>query len=216
MKVVILTGAGAPRLFRSIEPVTIGTLADLEAHRGADLYIDLDFEKIRMQQGSDAAASRAQVLGRLMPSLVIVNAVVPTIAEIGVPVVRLNGWPGFAGRDLQELAFPNPDAARRLGALYDGIGQAFRQAPDSPGMISARILATVINEAWYTWEQGVSSKEDVDTAMKLGTNYPLGPFEWGAQIGLENIVSLLEALARDDPRYQPAKSLKNAVGKIKI
>ncbi|HLI92881.1 MAG TPA: 3-hydroxyacyl-CoA dehydrogenase family protein [Puia sp.] len=216
MKVVILAEAGAPRLFRGIEPVLIRTLAELEAHRDAELYIDLDFEKLWLTGRDGPAASRADALNRLLPSPVIVNAVVPTIGELGLPVIRLNGWPGFAGRDVHELSFPNADAERRLSLLYARLGQLFRPAPDWPGMISARILATVINEAWYTWEQGVSSKEEIDTAMKLGTNYPLGPFEWGAQIGLENVLSLLEALARVNPRYLPAKSLKNAVGKIKI
>jgi 3-hydroxybutyryl-CoA dehydrogenase len=83
-------------------------------------------------------------------------------------------------------------------------------------MITARILAVLINEAWYTWQEGVSSKEEIDTAMRLGTNYPLGPFEWGARIGLDRIVGLLEVMSRTDPRYIPADTLKKAVNNIKI
>ena len=44
--------------------------------------------------------------------------------------------------------------------------------------------------------------------MKLGTNYPLGPFEWGSRIGLSRIVELLEIMSKTDPRYIPADSLK--------
>ncbi len=92
--------------------------------------------------------------------------------------------------------------------LYEKAGRSFRQAPDIAGMITARILAAIINEAWYTWQEGVSSKEEIDTAMRLGTNYPLGPFEWGATIGLDRIVELLEVMSTTDPRYIPAESLK--------
>jgi 3-hydroxybutyryl-CoA dehydrogenase len=77
-------------------------------------------------------------------------------------------------------------------------------------MIGPRILAAIINEAWYTWEEQVSSKEAIDTAMKLGTNYPMGPFEWGELIGLEKITGMLWALSKTDPRYVPAQALRQA------
>jgi 3-hydroxybutyryl-CoA dehydrogenase len=52
--------------------------------------------------------------------------------------------------------------------------------------------------------------------MKLGTNYPMGPFEWGARIGLHRVVELLDVLGETDSRYIPAKSLKKAGSGIKI
>lgn len=216
MKVVILTAGAAPDLFPAVDPLVVQTVAALEAHRDADLYVDLDFERVLTQGGAGAAAARAAALTVLLPSPVIVNALLPTIAEIGQPFIRLNGWPGLLTRDIHELAFPDADSIQRAAPLYERLGRRFQQAPDLPGMITARILSTIINEAWYTWEQGVSSKEEIDTAMRLGTNYPMGPFAWGAQIGLEKVFSLLEALSRDDTRYLPAKSLENAVRKIKI
>ncbi len=82
-------------------------------------------------------------------------------------------------------------------------------------MITARIIAAIINEAWYTWQAGVSTKEEIDTAMKLGTNYPYGPFEWGQRIGLSRIVSLLHTLSVTEPRYMPANSLQQAAVELK-
>jgi 3-hydroxybutyryl-CoA dehydrogenase len=79
--------------------------------------------------------------------------------------------------------------------------------PDIPGMISARVVAGIINEAWYTWEENVSTKEEIDIAMRLGTNYPLGPFEWGERIGLGQIARLLSSLSKQDARYTPSKAL---------
>jgi 3-hydroxybutyryl-CoA dehydrogenase len=65
----------------------------------------------------------------------------------------------------------------------------------------------IINEAYLSLEEGVSSKEEMNTAMRLGTNYPYGPFEWAEKIGPENIARLLTALSRQQPRYTPASLL---------
>jgi 3-hydroxybutyryl-CoA dehydrogenase len=80
-------------------------------------------------------------------------------------------------------------------------------------MVSPRVVAMIVNEAWFTWEEGVATKEDIDTAMKLGTNYPYGPFAWGALIGLDKIVSLLQTLGRENPRYESAASLLKEIAK---
>ena len=78
---------------------------------------------------------------------------------------------------------------------------------DEPGFISARVIAMIINEAYFALGDDISSKTEIDIAMKLGTNYPYGPFEWAELIGEENILSLLQKLAETDTRYQPAALL---------
>jgi 3-hydroxybutyryl-CoA dehydrogenase len=88
---------------------------------------------------------------------------------------------------------------------------SYRIVADVAGMVSGRILAMIINEAYYTLQEDVSTKEEIDTAMKLGTNYPFGPFEWSEFIGLENIYDLLNKLSRSDNRYMPAAAMKEAV-----
>ena len=79
---------------------------------------------------------------------------------------------------------------------------------DKPGLVSARIISMIINEAYFAFEQKVSTKEEIDTALKLGTNYPMGPFEWSRKIGLSEIRRLLEKLSLEDARYTPAPLLK--------
>ena len=207
MRVIVLCERDAPRLFPNAECVVVRTIADLEAQRGAALYVDLDFRP---------EEARLFALRRMLPAAVMVNEVVHTTAEIGRHFIRINGWPGMAERATHELAAGDVSVAKRVGELYDQLGGAFRLAPDIPGMITARVLAAIINEAWFTWQDGVSSKEEIDTAMKLGTNYPMGPFEWGEHIGLRRIVGLLEVLGKTDPRYIPAGSLKSASDGIKI
>ena len=65
----------------------------------------------------------------------------------------------------------------------------------------------IVNEAYYTLQEEVSTKEEIDTAMKLGTNYPYGPFEWSELIGLDKIHLLLTRLGNTDDRYRPARLL---------
>jgi 3-hydroxybutyryl-CoA dehydrogenase len=141
--------------------------------------------------------------------------VTTTIAEMGYPFIRINGWPGFLEREVHELASPDEETTRKIEAVYKVLGRSCCIVADTPGLITARILATIINEAWYTWEQGVSTKEEIDTAMKLGTNYPLGPFEWSERIGVSPITLLLAALSKTDPGYAPAGSLQKAAGPLK-
>ena len=174
---------------------------------GADAYFDLGFVNEK---------ERCDALSRLQPALIIVNAVTPTTKEIGVPVVRINAWPGFLERNIHELAVSDATTSGRIAALYQRLAREYRIVPDEPGMISARILTAIINEAFFTWEAGVSTKEEIDTAMRLGTNYPLGPFEWSERIGLGQIAGLLGSLSRTNPAYVPSPALVQAVEKIKI
>jgi len=70
------------------------------------------------------------------------------------------------------------------------------------------VVSTIINEAYFSIEDEISSREEIDIAMKLGTNYPYGPFEWSKLIGLKKIYSLLERLSKENSRYIPSDLLK--------
>jgi 3-hydroxybutyryl-CoA dehydrogenase len=74
-------------------------------------------------------------------------------------------------------------------------------------MIAPRIIAMIVNEAYFGLEDNISTKNEIDIAMKLGTNYPYGPFEWSEKIGLHNIYQLLINLSKQDKRYTPANLL---------
>jgi len=114
-------------------------------------------------------------------------------------------------REVHELAIGPGMDRRDLDVLYQQLGWKYRLVPDIPGMISGRILAMIINEAYYTLQENVSTREEIDIAMKLGTNYPMGPFEWSEKIGLENIYDLLNKLGATDHRYIPAKGMSAAL-----
>ena len=82
--------------------------------------------------------------------------------------------------------------------------------PDRPGMVFPRILSMIINEAAQLYYEKIASRDDIDTAMKLGTNYPYGPLEWADRIGIDLIYNILTALQKSsgDDRYAPHPLLK--------
>ncbi len=86
-------------------------------------------------------------------------------------------------------------------------------AQDYPGFIVNRILMPMINEAVYTLMEGVGSVEDIDTAMKLGTNQPMGPLALADFIGLDTCVAILEVLhsGLGDPKYRACPLLRKYV-----
>lgn len=122
-------------------------------------------------------------------------------------VGRFNAWPGFLESSLLEfttLAEHRAAFEQWLNALE----WEHQAVQDLPGLIRPRVLAMIINEACFAYGEGVSSKPEIDLAMKSGTNYPMGPFEWAGRIGTEPVVQLLETLAATDPRYQPAPNMR--------
>ena len=119
-------------------------------------------------------------------------------------VYRINGWPTFLNRSVWEIAGAK---TAEIELVFKALNIKINFVKDEPGFISARVIAMIINEAYFALEDNVSSKTEIDIAMKLGTNYPFGPFEWATQIGTGNIVSLLQQLYLNDNRYKPSQLL---------
>lgn len=141
---------------------------------------------------------------------VFINSVSETLSENNLPknIIRMNGWPGFLEKQTWEIAGDLSTGAKNILSL---LGKDFILLQDDAGFISPRVLAMIINEAFYAKGEDVSSEENIDIAMKLGTNYPYGPFEWSKKIGLKNIFSLLKKLSQTDSRYLPAPALQTAI-----
>lgn len=169
---------------------------------GADAYVDLLFHP------DPERTARLQLLSN---KPLFINAVAWTGRAAGLKAIRINAWPTLLKRPVVELALTNEAQQAAVEHVFNALQWRFQLVPDITGLITPRVLATIINEAWFTLQAGVSSKEEIDIAMKLGTNYPMGPFEWGAAIGLDKVVTLLKELARQDARYTPAPALELAL-----
>jgi 3-hydroxybutyryl-CoA dehydrogenase len=93
------------------------------------------------------------------------------------------------------------------------MGKTPVEANDSPGFISNRILCPMINEAIFSLQEGLGSKEDIDTVMKLGMNHPIGPLALADLVGLDVVLFIMEILQRDlgEDKYRPAYLLRKMV-----
>jgi 3-hydroxybutyryl-CoA dehydrogenase len=143
---------------------------------------------------------------------VFINSVEKTLVQIqkNENSIRFNGWQGFVEKPMWEIAGNGNEA---IATILKAIGKTFMAVEDIAGFVSARVIAMIINEAYFALEDEVSTKAEIDIAMKLGTNYPYGPFEWAEKIGLENIYKLLETMAMEDDKYTPAVAMKNELNK---
>ncbi len=129
---------------------------------------------------------------------------------------RLVGFcamPTFADRPLVEVAptvFSPRETLSAAQHFFKSIGKEIVLVQDRVGMVLPRILCQIINEAAFALQEDVASPQDVDMAMKLGANYPLGPIEWGNRIGIRNVYHILQAMHDDllEDRYRIAPLLK--------
>ena len=119
------------------------------------------------------------------------------------------------GQTIEIAASPWTEAAalEQAGEFFRQVGLEPIVVPDGPGLVFPRVLCMIINEAAFALMEGVASAEDIDTAMKLGTNYPLGPLEWADRIGLDQVLSVVEGLQAEygEDRYRPAPLLRRLV-----
>jgi len=138
----------------------------------------------------------------------LISSVIDISKQLPAGSVRFNGWPGFLAGKTVEMFSENTDDKRKAEEIFSSLNKKIEWVKDIPGFISGRVVSMIINEAFFALEEKVSSKEEIDIAMKLGTNYPFGPFEWAEKIGLKNIFDLLSSLAKEEDRYIPAPLLK--------
>jgi len=97
--------------------------------------------------------------------------------------------------------------------LAEKLGKTTVLSKDMPGFIVNRILIPMLNEACFAFQENLASAEDIDTAMKLGTNVPMGPLALADFVGLDTCLAIAEVLHRGlgDDKYRPAPILRQYV-----
>jgi 3-hydroxybutyryl-CoA dehydrogenase len=146
-------------------------------------------------------------LERFVRNPVFINSVIETLEQKKLPpnFSRINGWPGFLQGPTWEVASNNKIID---GKVFQNLRWNVVFVKDEPGLVAARVISMIINEAFFALEEGVSTIDEIDLAMKLGTNYPYGPFEWQNKIGLQHIYQLLNRLSVKDKRYSVSPLLE--------
>jgi 3-hydroxybutyryl-CoA dehydrogenase len=171
----------------------------------------------------DAKKKNLVELDRILPPKVPIlsSCVTVTTAEqsgwIALPsrLVGLGALPSLLQGTLIELATssgtekPSVNAAKEFAKA---IGKNSSFVRDSVGLVLPRILCMLANEACFAMMEGVAARRDIDTAMKLGTNYPFGPIEWAENIGLRQVHAVMAALHHEfgEDRYRVAPLLRQA------
>lgn len=185
-------------------------------HREAERFVngsDLVFDFIL-----DEEPFQVEIYSEKPDVPVFINTVKISLAELSnltehkikATIFGFNGLPTFLNREVMEVSVLRNEDKPRLDALCKKLNTPYLLVDDRVGMVTPRIVGMVINEAYYTAQEGTASREDIDLAMKLGTNYPFGPFEWCRRIGVKHVYELLEAVYEDthDERYKVCPLLK--------
>lgn len=205
MKIVVIAVAQQrEELTKNIAPgaeIIWKTDAD-DIQHDTDAVIDLLFRNEK---------DRIDTLRKFLPKVVITNSVINTLKETDENFTRVNGWNTFLLSSLIE-ASGGEEQKSAAEKVLNVFGKKIEWVPDIAGFITPRVISMIINEAYFALSEGVSTKEEINTAMKLGTNYPFGPFEWGEKIGLDNIAALLQKLSEEQLRYQTSPLLLSEAG----
>lgn len=177
--------------------------------QGSDLVLDFILDEDPFQ---------VEIYGDKPSTKVFVNAAKISLAELSnlanhtlkAKLFGFNGLPTFLNRSVLEASILNAGDEPILAEICKLLNTEYLLVDDRVGLVTPRIICMIINEAYYTAEEGTATREDIDLSMKLGTNYPFGPFEWCQRIGVKHVYELLEAVYEDthDERYKICSQLK--------
>lgn len=152
----------------------------------------------------------------LTSSLCIAVSELTTITKFPARLTGIGLYSTFSKAKLIEIApskITDENVLKNAEDFLNSSGLNFAKVPDRTGLVFPRILAMIINEASQVYSEKIASREDIDTAMRLGTNYPFGPLTWADNIGIDLVYNILISLHKNfgEDRYRPHPVLKEMV-----
>jgi 3-hydroxybutyryl-CoA dehydrogenase len=189
---------------------------DTQTTKNFDLFIDLNFDQYPNRIKEYAGNTQTVFLLSAVNTTPEQAFLKENLTYSGEKIFGINALPTFLERPKLEATNPfnlNPNLLEdtHLPAKTEWVKSRV-------GMVTPRIVFMIINEAYFTLQEGTAEKEDINTAMKLGTNYPKGPFEWCQAVGIENVYLTLKAIFEDtgDERYKICPALQTEYIQSKI
>ncbi len=178
---------------------------DTHSHKNFDVFIDLNWD-----ENSERIASYAENTNTLFILGSNLKTIESVLFEHGISYsnqqfLGINSFPHLIERETWEVCNPfNIDTTAFHQLLKTLDIQSCEFLKSRVGFFTPRVLCMIINEAYFTVQEGTANKQDIDTAMKLGTNYPNGPFEFTELFGIDLVYKQLKALYAEtsDERYK--------------
>jgi len=169
--------------------------------------------KIDVFSTLDGCAPPSSILASNTSSLSITEiAAVTSRPEKCIGMHFFNPVPKMKLLELVRAVETSPDTLNTAREAGRRMGKETVVVRDSPGFITSRINALIGNEAFYMLDAGIASAEDIDKALKLGLNHPMGPFEMVDLVGLDVRLSILEYLHRTlGEKFRPCPLLAQYV-----
>jgi len=191
------------------------------------LLDDVSDVEVVIELHNESAATKHELLMALADAvpynaLILTSALATSTTQAAAWVLRPERVVGFGlmpligTGGLVEIApgLKTADGAmKRAADFWQGLNYEAIQVADGPGLVRGRIICCLINEAVSAFMEGVAEAVDIDQAMKLGTNYPFGPLEWGDMIGLDTVLGVMTGLYEEwgEDRYRPTPLLRRMV-----
>ncbi|OFV66995.1 MAG: 3-hydroxyacyl-CoA dehydrogenase [Candidatus Syntrophoarchaeum butanivorans] len=194
-------------------------LTDLkEAMKDPDLVIEAVPENMDLKKSIyseiDALAPEKTIFASNTSSLSITEmASVTKRPEKFIGMHFFNPVPVMKLVELIRGFLTSDETLETVREVTEKLGKTPVVCTDSPGFIANRIALPMLNEAYYVLMEGIATREDIDTAMKLGYNHPMGPLELSDLVGLDTILSILDIYYKEfgDPKYRACPLLRKMV-----